>query len=710
MNSLNCFTPESANSPGLSLEAQKNMPEIIETVINSMKKEAIFSNSCANSAQIQENIGKIASAHKHTAFDNDLAVIYKSTDNRFERKPEENRDCLTFTPKDVKNTFSPGTIKYIENQSSKLSWESERSENKPTNLSKMSLSPGSLLEELEFEGRNTGNREIVQENSEKFEDFLENREKFKSRLTEFGVKNILSVIEENSNEKNEESCFEKQKSSFSLENCANSGENKENCCENSVSLSENAAFSGKTLRNSLEIAEKSETSVRKSVCFVEEQPELSTNSLQKKKKYQKTPIINKIRKRTYQEIEKEANFRDFPRFDEDKRRRSGENQRILFNNFKENDKISGENEKIREKNEIFSIKYQKNDNSPQNMQKLNKNKAIIENSPLNAAQKNKLIEILHSNCKKNENNLENLIKSLLNSNNNETFIENDMSLMEVLRRILRKKMEKAQQLSSELAEKRKKLIKIQTKNDDLQRKLIEKKEKASEISEKIRTFPKKQHNILQIKRLNSQYFAVFGVKITEISESSSQKSIKFTLFDNECMNYFVDLDAKTLNFLRFRSKFARFDENSRFFLENSKNFESLIAKRIKSEKESNLLKNCYEIINKIAYFLNSFAIFAKNIETIRKDYNFASIEVKDEFLVSLKVKYCNFDEKFIDFTVNLWEWSNEIRMDLVTKEKFSEKMRNQINTIYNAEITRFGIHKLEKILEKVFSLKMKLRN
>lgn len=622
-----------------------------------MKTEPFLNNFSETNAEIRSNIEKIASAKKYLAFDNDLAIIYKSTDCR---NSQENREFLEETPKNLIKSFSPATIKYIESQSSKLSQESEKSDKNRENrenTAKMSLSPGNLLEDVEF----------YQENSRVF------AEKYKKRLTEFGVKNILSVIQENSCEKDDEKAVNSSNFAESFSNLSNLGEktaeNKENCAENSQNLS---------------------LSLKKSVIFAEEERENSSFS---RKKYQKTPIINKIRKRNYEEIEKDSSFEN-----SQKKLRKVEKTSENIDFF---GKIAENTEKIAENTEKIA------ENIEKTAENIEKNRVLIENSPLNAVQKNKLIEILSSNCKKPANSLENSLKSLISC---EKSLENDGNLIDFLREILRKKMQFAQEISCVISAKRKNFVEIQTKNHNFKKTVAETKEKLCEITAKMRGFQQKHLKILSLKQVNFRNFQVFGIKILDVLQKNSQNTIKFTLFDEEFVQFFVEYEPKTANFLRFYSKTARNTEKLSFFCENMQNFERVLNKSLISEKSCTLLRNCYEILNKIAFFLNSFAIFSKTMEILRKSYDFTRMELKSEVFLEFSIKYCNFDEKYLVLAVNLCEWFNEIGLELSPTQKFSENCRNQINTVYNAEITKPGLEKLQKIIDKIFFSKLKLRN
>ena len=227
---------------------------------------------------VNANIETIASAKKYNQIDNDFELIYKSTDfrNSIDSKSENQRNYAV-------NDISPATIKYIKKQTSNIEdlQENNSGDNQTPKISKMSLSPGSLLEDPSFNDENEKiidndlkNQEILEKKTEnlekeKNEESDQNEKKNKkfennenpeqrpeiaqdipkndiiiikeekpdsalftrkSRVTEFGLKNILSVIEENSNEKNEESSMNTQQKSadHTLSSAEQGQENKEN--------------------------------------------------------------------------------------------------------------------------------------------------------------------------------------------------------------------------------------------------------------------------------------------------------------------------------------------------------------------------------------------------------------------------------------------------------------------------------------------------
>ena len=94
------------------------------------------------------------------------------------------------------------------------------------------------------------------------------------------------------------------------------------------------------------------------------------------------------------------------------------------------------------------------------------------------------------------------------------------------------------------------------------------------------------------------------------------------------------------------------------------------------------------------------------IDKIEKQYNFSKITINsDAFLVEMHLKFFNSFNKLIKFEINAVDWFEDIKMGF-EGEILPEKMGNVLNTIYNSEVTKVGVHKFEKILEKIMNWKI----
>ena len=804
------------------------LPNLVKDVIEMMRKEDIAEHSEQNSMNfdmdlMQGNIEMIASAKKYKKFDEDLASIYKSTETR---NYKENMDHLMSSGNS--NNFSPATLRYIENQSSKV----DANEFSEGNLSKMSLSPGLLLDDPYFNSnnkekdeQNKGNNqenneendyqikevnkeenheENHNENNEENEVFIMKRkENYRSRLTEFGLKNILSVIEENSNEKNEDSCSWKKKDAsissqnsnfpenkenfsimnlvFELENSQESSQvnkiqinnekknessqessqiNKEMKNESSQESSEFNKIQGnnsKKTESSHESSqinndkiqinnekknegfneEKSFAKKTKTVNFDENSSSSSMeNSSQIRKKYEKTPKIVKNRKRTYEEIESSFNNR-LEKTSTDK----DISKKMKFDIFNNKDQFC-EIQKDQIKNEKNDQKTQINENNDQKTQihenkdqkieinlfrnQINSNKnqitnekkiqldspkfnkktkeqcfnKLIENSPLSLPQKNKLIELLSSNTIKSRSNMD-LIKSLMNYNNK----SNNLDIIELLRLELKEKMSLGQNTAKILFERKKEFMQIHEKQEKMRSEILEKKENIEKIKEKLKAQINKKEEISAMKIFNSKCSSATGLKFIEIKENNPLYRIKFSISGSEFVQYFIEINSKNRIISNFSSNLS--SKNSLEFEENANSINSIIFKRLKQEIEQNHLKNVFEIMNRLSFYLNSCAFLMKSLDKLERDFSFYKVSMNSEnSTIELLIKFFNNQKKFIKFEINLFEWFDEIKMTFEGPEKFNEKFGNFINTIYNSEITKVGIHKFDRILEKIMNMKL----
>lgn len=683
-----------------------------------------------NISFMQDNIEKIASAKKFMRIDEDLESIYKSTDFRSSTDPKNN----LFPAK--ANDFSPSTIKYIETQSTKVDLDNN-SNNKNEDKSfhsKMSLSPGSLLEDPYFdhnenENENKKDSQIKEKENRNENDndndeinLLNKKEHYKARLTEFGLKNILSVIEENSNDKNEDSSYSiatwkkknsspQEKESPSFQNIS-LNENKENINVNSViEVDKPQDHSKKDIYDSKDLGFKRkeitttnpelidlDLSFRNKSKFVNFDKDLVeiSHSSQNKRKYKKTPILKKIQKRSYDNFEDglinptlEENIEKFKKPKPDFKIIPKANlQQITRENALE---IVEPPIKILPVQLINSPKLKKETN-----QKIDCFK-IIENSPLTVPQKNKLIEILSSNCKKTNSTMD-LITNF-----------SGIDIMELLKSFLREKVALGQKTSTLANDKKKELIKIRSKNDLYQKKILEKKEFILKTQQKFKEMTQKKSRIESLKCFNNKCHTILGLKLLDLNEKNSLYTLKFSIF-GEQLKYQIKIQNRICCHFSYQNKIL-VDREKSFIVTHAKSLKNIIFNKIKCESEQNTgFKNTFELMNKISFYLNSVSYLLNILEKLQKDYFFDDILINDEeYSIELFLKYFNGQNKFIKFEINIFEWFHKISMSFEGTEKFPEKISNVLNTVFNSEITKSGIHKLERILEKSMNLKLKIK-
>ena len=668
---------------------------------------------------VNANIETIASAKKYNQIDNDFELIYKSTDfrNSIDSKSENQRNYVI-------NDISPATIKYIKKQTSNIEdlHENSSGENSQTpKISKMSLSPGSLLEDPSFNDehekiienelktqeiseknnenleKEKKNKEIDQnEKNNKKDELIEKIEKHqelaqnlpkndiiskednpdsaffsrKSRVTEFGLKNILSVIEENSNEKNEESSMNTQQKSadHTLSSAETGQENKEN-------FNLNISFEAPKEKLEENNTDISLFKKKKSVNFDSENSELVDSSA-KRKKYKKTPILHKFKKMTYEEMENLPIHGD---------KKIQENMNFIEKKMKLSKSGNENNSKVM----VVSPKRNLKTDCVQ----------IIESSPLTLVQKNKLIEILSSNCKKGSNNMD-LIKSMMSE-------KPAIDIMEILKMMFKEKIQLGQKISKQFSEKKKEILRMQAENEKLKKNLSEKREKAEKIRQNLIEISKKNEKIEKLKILNNNYSSANFMRVHDIRTNSMSPGFKlcFSVPGLESLFYTLEVNNRTI--VNFSSQISQKDqetEKKSNFIENSKLIDIMILKRLKSETER--LKNPLELVNKAIFFVNSLGFLMRIIDKIEKQYNFSKITINsDAFLVEMHLKFFNSFNKLIKFEINAFDWFEDIKMGF-EGEILPEKMGNVLNTIYNSEVTKVGVHKFEKILEKIMNWKI----
>ena len=709
-----------------------------------MRLENDNSENDLNFNKMQENIEKIASAKKFKKIDEDLEFIYKSTDYR---TSNQNKEYLCISGNNNENDFSPATIKYIENQSNKVDINNNLSESQ--SIHKMSLSPGSLLdepylEEIEKEESQEKNEEMkkmeekfeknekndkngkneekpeksykneekyiensnfseetdkIIENNEEIDHFtINSKENYRKRLTEFGLKNILSVIEENSSEKNDDSTSVATWKKKDYDKSIISSENKENFNENSKIIEK----SPEMILN--EVILDGSFGKKKSVNFQEDSNGSVSSNSQSRKKYKKTPIINRFQKRNYQDFEGNlANNEDY-RCNEGKKLKFEEKSIFLpdFIEILEKKEKKPDKEKINKKqeNELNSPKIIKEAYKTTNLQ-------IIQESPLSIPQKNRLVEILSSNCKKSHNNM-NLLMSIMN-NNYKCTPKDSIEIMALLKCLFKEKAGIGKKTSNSVFEKKQELSKIQVKINDFHKKMLENKERIEKIKMNITEKNKIKEKIEVLRNYNSKCVSVAGLKINDIEESGRSYRLKCNIASIDSINYHIDIQNRTISNITSQNPLI-FNDNQKisFLLENMKLIDAMILKRIKKDGELNKFKSDFEIVNKISFYYNSISLLMKSLEKIQKESYIYKIAINVENTnIELIIKFFNNENKYIKYEINIFEWFNEIRMSFDGSEEFPEKLSNVLNTIYNSEITKMGIHKIEKILEKTMALKLR---
>lgn len=178
--------------------------------------------------------------------------------------------------------------------------------------------------------------------------------------------------------------------------------------------------------------------------------------------------------------------------------------------------------------------------------------------------------------------------------------------------------------------------------------------------------------------------------------------------NNEDILFFVEFEKNS--FIRLYSQiFNRGKGKEKIFVKFLKSLESLITVQIRKELQEKNINNIFETLNRVSFYLSSFQIFTGILEKIQKDFPLENLSIVENNYIELLVKYYQYEKKLIKYRINIFEWFNEIQMSFVQKEDFHEKLCNLINTSFNAEITKNGLNKLEKIVEKVFQLKFKLK-
>lgn len=700
--------PENNEKPEFSTE-------FVQGVLENMKLASSSNEFHLDDLEsVNANIETIASAKKYNQIDNDFELIYKSTDfrNSIDSKSENQRNYIV-------NDISPATIKYIKKQTSNIEdlHENSSGDNETPKISKMSLSPGSLLEDPSFNDEHEKiienelqNKEIIEKNTENLEKEKneesdqneknnkkeENNEKTleiaqdlpkndiiakeenpdsafftrRSRVTEFGLKNILSVIEENSNEKNEESSMNTQQKSadHTLSSAEQGQENKEN-------FNLNISFEVPKEKQEDNNKEISLFKKKKSVNFDSENSEMLDSSAQRKK-YKKTPILYKFKKRTYEEMENMPIHGD---------KKLQENMNFIEKKIKLSKSGNENNSKVM----VVSPKRNSKTDCVQ----------IIEDSPLTLVQKSKLIEILSSNCKKGSNNMD-LIKSMMSE-------KPAIDIMEVLKTMFKEKIQLGQKVSKQFSEKKKEILRMQAENEKLKKNLAEKREKAEKIRHNLIEISKKSEKIEKLKILNNNYSSANFMRIHDIRTNSMSSGFKlcFSVPGLESLFYTLEVNNRTIvNFSSQISLKGQETEKKSQFIENSKLIDIMILKRLRSETER--LKNPLELVNKAIFFVNSLGFLMRIIDKIEKQYNFNKITINsDAFLIEMHLKFFNSFNKLIKFEINAFDWFEDIRMGF-EGEVLPEKMGNVLNTIYNSEVTKVGVHKFEKILEKIMNWKI----
>ena len=236
--------------------------------------------------------------------------------------------------------------------------------------------------------------------------------------------------------------------------------------------------------------------------------------------------------------------------------------------------------------------------------------------------------------------------------------------------------------------------------------LSEKREKADKIRQNLFEISKKSEKIEKLKILNNNYSSANFMRIHDIrTNSTSGFKLCFSVPGLESLIYTLEVNNRTIvNFSSQITLKGQETEKKSQFIENSKLIDVMILKRLRSETER--LKNSLELVNKAIFFVNSLGFLMRIIDKIEKQYNFSKITINsDAFLIEMHLKFFNSFNKLIKFEINAFDWFEDIRMGF-EGEVLPEKMGNVLNTIYNSEVTKVGVHKFEKILEKIMNWKI----